>query len=247
MTSGRPIFVVGCPRSGTTLLRSILDAHPRICCPVWETGVFVALAQMLDRDSEWHAANDSLIGDLRPRMLQWARRSVETMMQELTAQVGKPRWAEKTPAHVLHIRLIHEVFPEAQFLHIIRNGRDVVRSLQNMPWAPRRIRWSSQRWIDSIQCGRDAASKLPVGRYMEVRYEELTKNPDELVHGLCAFLGEDFVPQMLAFNRAENNSWGKERQPLRAAPINQYPKLSFLERLVFSKMAGTLMHELGYR
>lgn len=242
----RPIFVVGCPRSGTTLLRSILDAHPRICCPEWESGVFVALSQMLDRDTEWHAANDSVIGSLRPRMIEWARRAVLEMMDELTAEVQKPRWAEKTPAHVLHIRLIHEVFPEAQFLHIIRNGADVVKSLQNMPWAPRRIRWSARRWIDSIETGRREGSSLPSGAYREVRYEDLTARPREVVEEICEFLGEEFEERMLAFDRAENNSWGKERRPIQDRPVNRHRELNAFERAVFRHIAGSLMKELGY-
>ena len=75
------------------------------------------------------------------------RRSTEDLISLFVSKAGKPRWAEKTPAHVFHMDLIHEVFPRAQFIHMIRNGRDVVRSLQNMAFAPREIRWSSRRWV----------------------------------------------------------------------------------------------------
>lgn len=243
----RPIFVLGCPRSGTTLLRSILDAHPRICCPEWETGVFVALAQMLDRDGQWHAANDSLIGDLRPRMLAWARHSVVEMMDKLTEGVDKPRWAEKTPAHVLHVRLIHEVFPESQIIHIIRNGKDVVRSLQSMPWTPRKIRWNTRWWIETVNTGRRQGAELSPSHYKEVRYEDLTQHPKSTVEALCGFLGESFVDSMLEFHKPEQNSWGSSGQPISSTPVNKHKELGWLERIQFQRLAGPLQRELGYQ
>jgi len=201
---------------------------------------------MLDRDQEWHAANDSLIGDQRDRMLTWAGQSVESMMQELTHGVDKPRWAEKTPAHVLHIRLIHEVFPSAQIIHIIRDGRAVVRSLQNMTWTPQKIRWSTRCWLDNVTTGRDSGKLLPDDCYHEIRYEQLTKDPETSVESICEFLSEPFTPQMLQFNQAKNNSWSKEQKPISSTPINKHRELNKLEKFVFARMATPLMKELGY-
>jgi hypothetical protein len=168
-------------------------------------------------------------------------------MDQLVSKSGKSRWGEKTPAHVFHIDLIDEVFPEAQFIHIIRDARDVVRSLQNVEWSPRRIRWSVGRWTDSVAAGRSAGRRLGTGRYLEVRYEALTREPRKVVEDICSFLCEPFSESMLEFHRPENNSWGITSMGIQNKPLNRYRKLSLTERMVLWMEAGHLMRELGYR
>jgi hypothetical protein len=244
--SDRPIFIVGSPRSGTTLMRSIVDAHPNICCPPWETGLLVHLDRVVNGDVKALLEKDKSFPVGRADLIAWARRSTEDLIALFAAKTGKPRWAEKTPAHVFHIDLIHEVFPRAQFVHMIRNGRDVVRSLQNMAFAPRAIRWSSRRWVDSVKAGRALGQKLPADQYCEVRYEDLIREPRPLVERLCGFLGEPFAPQMLEFHKPENNSWGKQDKPLQDKPVNKYRELGFVERAIFSWVASPLLKELNY-
>jgi hypothetical protein len=247
MNCENPVFVVGAPRSGTTLLRSMIDAHPSICCPTWETGLFEKFAMVLEGDVQYHFAKDPALAVSRADLLGWCRRSADDLMRQLTQRSGKSRWAEKTPAHVFHLDLIQEVYPEAQFVHIVRNGREVVRSLQSMPWAPRQIRWSCRRWVESVQAGREAGRRLPSGRYIELRYEDLTKNPEATVRSLCEFLGEPFEPQMLAFHEPTNNSWGVASRPLDSKPVNKHRELSLFERFVFARLGTPLLRELGYR
>ena len=245
--SDRPIFVVGAPRSGTTLMRSIIDAHPNICCPVWETGIFEKLATIVNGDIKLHLEKSPNFPMKRSDLLQWCQRSVEDLMHCLVSEIGKPRWAEKTPAHVFHIDLIHEIFPQAQFIHMIRNGRDVVRSLQNMLFGPRDIRWSTKRWIESVQAGRVSGEKLPKGQYLEIRYEDLLRNPEQILKQLCEFVREPWMPQMLDFHKPENNSWHLKHQPFQEKPIHNYRKLRLFEKIIFSWYAFRLMQELGYR
>jgi hypothetical protein len=244
----RPIFIVGSPRSGTTLMRSIVDAHPNVFCPSWETGLFVHLGAMLDGDLRTVMKKEKDNFPLsRSELVEWARKAAEDLMGRFGARSGKPRWAEKTPAHVHHIGLIHEVFPEAQLVHMIRCGYDVVKSLQNMAWAPRRIRWSTHTWVASVRAGREAGARLPAGQYTEVRYEELVAEPERVLRGLCDFLGEPFAPQMLEFHDPEKNSWKAALQPLQNKPVHDYRELTLGQRLLFAWSAGGLMRELGYR
>jgi len=243
----RPIFIVGSPRSGTTLMCNMIDAHPHIFAPYWETGLFIRFEELLTNHLPWvlkeHPASFPL---KRKDLIDWIRESVQALFGRFAAVCGKRRWAEKTPGHVFQIKLIHEVFPQAQFIHMIRNGRDVVRSLQNMPWAPRRLRWSIQRWMMSVRAGREQGAQLPPGLYTEVRYEDLVAQPAETLRRVCQFLGEPFSEQMLAFHLPENNSWRYKFEPLKHGPINAYPPSPCLERLLFWYNARGLMRELGY-
>jgi hypothetical protein len=242
-----PIFIVGAPRSGTTLLRSIVDAHPNICCPPWETGVFDRFDRMLSGDLEIVIDSEQSYPLHKPELVAWCRRSCDDLFRVLTEKSGKPRWAEKTPAHVFHIDLIHATYPAAQFVHIIRNGRDAVRSLQSQPWAPGNIRWSCHRWVQSVQAGREAGRKLPAAQYLELRYEDLISEPELNIKSLCHFLHEDYAPAMLNFHEPKNNTWGATAKPLTNKPVNKHRELTLWERLNFRVIGGATLKELGYR
>lgn len=246
--STKPIFIVGSPRSGTTLMRSIVDAHPRIFCPPWETGYFAHLNVMMNGDLV-KVMNEEIpnFPVNRAALIEWVRRSALDLFSLFGQQSGKSRWAEKTPAHVHHMNFILEVFPEAQFIHMIRSGSDVVKSLQNMPWAPRQIRWSINTWVESVKAGREVGARLSPSQYTEVYYEKLIESPDETLKQLCEFLGEPFAAQMLEFHAPEKNSWKTKLNPLQKKPIsNNYQGLSFSQRLLFKWFAGPLMRDLGY-
>lgn len=243
-----PVFIVGAPRSGTSLLRSILDAHPNVCCPTWETGVFDRLGSIVNGDVNVVMKREKEHFPLtRADLIAWCRRSVDDLMAMLTARVGKPRWGEKTPAHVFHMGLIHEVYPKAQFIHIIRDGRDAVRSLQNMSWAPREIRWSCRRWADSVRAGREAGHNLPAAQYREVRYEDLTAEPESTLRSLCEYLNEPFAPSMLEYHQPQNNSWGVAAAPIECNRKSNHRELSFLESMIFRRISGPMLRELGYK
>lgn len=246
--SSRPIFIVGSPRSGTSIMAEALDAHPSIFSPHWETGLFVRCDDMLNGHLNWALTENKAAMPLeRADFIAWIRESAESLFARFAVVTGKPRWAEKTPAHVFHMPLMQEVFPEAQFIHMVRNGRDVVRSLQQMPWAPRKTRWSIERWVRSVNVGRENGRKLPANQYTEVRYEEFLAEPRNCLMRLCSFLGEPFSEQMLSFHLPENNSWNVSLKPLQGAPVNRHKPLGALQRGMFSVFAGRLMRELGYK
>jgi hypothetical protein len=243
----RPIFVIGSPRSGTTLMRSILDAHPNIFCPSWETGLFVHLGAMLNGDLLKVLKKEGNRFPLRRAdLISWVRRSSLDLFEQFGQRAGKARCAEKTPAHVHHMEFITEVFPDAQFIHMIRNGYDVVKSLQNMPWSPHHVRWNTRTWVHSVRAGQQVGTKLRPGQYLEVRYEQLIQQPSDILECLCKFLGEPFAPEMLRFHEPDKNSWKAQLQPLKNQPINEYRELRIWQRLAFAWSAGRLMRELGY-
>ena len=223
-TSNAPIFVVGHPRSGTTLLRLILDAHPRIVIP--PEGHLVSLLTRAERKygklSE--AANFEQLVDrivAKKRMAEWkidvedARRRClagphtpgglfASLMTIWTERSGKPRWGEKTPGTYRFLPEVNRWFPDCQVLHIVRDGRDVAVSCLTPPFADQYDKGNvyevAVRWRDAIRRGRHAGGMLGPKRYLELRYEDLTAAPEAVVRGVCDFLGEDFTSAMLAYH-----------------------------------------------
>jgi hypothetical protein len=212
-------FVVGVPRSGTTLLRLLLDAHPDLAIPS-ETGFGLVLAErpmgyatpgeLLDRLVElptWQNLDFSRdeLARLLAELPSWdAAEALRTFYRAYAARRGKPRWGDKTPLHVEHMPLIAAAFPEARFVHIIRDGRGVLGSMSGMSIAPGdgSAEAIAGYWRDAIACARKAAETLPY--YHELRYEDLVTEPEPALRGLCEFIDLEFDPAMLrAHERAE--------------------------------------------
>lgn len=223
--SDAPIFIVGHPRSGTTLLRLILNAHPRIVIP--PEGHVVSLLRRaeakygkLSDPVAFEATLDRLLG--KARMQEWgfdeqvARARCEagehtpggifsSLMSLWTEKEGKPRWGEKTPGTYRFIPDVDAWFPDCQVIHIIRDPRDVAVSNLTPPFSERYDKGNEYevalRWRDAVRRGRAAAKELGPERYFEFRYEDLTDDPEALARRIAAFLNEGFVPEMLDYHR----------------------------------------------
>lgn len=208
-----PIIIGGCPRSGTTLMRVILDTHPHICCGP-ESALFKPL---------WPA----------PKKLSGRfgipRNTVEALFRYSPSQAwfideffklycrvqNKARWAEKTPANVLHLDFIFEHFPHARFVHVLRDGRDAVCSMRTHPRhkivngqivklnTRHPIRPCVERWRHDV---REGLRFRQDSRYTEVRYEDLVNNTRPTLERLFAFLEEPFDERVLAFHGVTGRS-----------------------------------------
>lgn len=211
-------IVVGSPRSGTTLLRLMLDAHSELAIPP-ETG-FLTLGQQLPgkddilRQNFYHA----IINYPEP-MPSWTDFEVskEDFWSALTAvpeftvsegyrvfyelyarQHGKARWGDKTPIYCKHLNTIRRLLPEARFIHIIRDGRDAALSLRQMWFSPGwEIETQASYWRDCVVSARRAG--LGRSDYMEVRYEELVLNPRETLKQVCDYINLTFEDTMLNY------------------------------------------------
>ena len=133
-----PIFVGGYLRSGTTLMRYLLDSHSEIACGP-ETEVFV---HEVRRCVEEIFASDHYEEYLRPFGLSpddvyrtFGRGVMQSFFERHRESKGKRRWADKTPANALHFEFLSRCFPEASFIHVIRDGRDVCLSMLTWPKA----------------------------------------------------------------------------------------------------------------
>ncbi|GAA0387327.1 sulfotransferase [Acrocarpospora corrugata] len=214
--SERPIFIVGCPRSGTTLLQLMLHAHPRVAVPP-ETRILVQVyrarrgygdlretknRRMLARKIA--KGSRTQFGDLGIDADEFIRRAVEgpgslgsvvgLVYKMFAERHGKVRWGDKRPPYIRHLDAILAMFPDAQIVHLIRDGRDCVASLKEMPWFQGDVYEAVHRWAEAIDAGR--GHKLPADSYYELRYEELCADPAGSLGGLCTFLGEEYDPAM---------------------------------------------------
>jgi hypothetical protein len=197
MTQGNPppIFVVGCQRSGTTMLRLILDSHPHISCGP-ETRFLAGLA--------------AITGDQWRRMSQygmsreeWHRRIAEFFggfQRDYATSRGKTRWADKSPLYALSLKFLDELFPDCQIIHVIRDGRDVVASHRKR-WGYVSAVKAAAKWPRYIEAARSVGRELPPSRYLEVRYEDVVGETEKTVRGLFDWLGEPWDPAVLDYDR----------------------------------------------
>ena len=213
---GRPPspFVVGVPRSGTTLLRLMLDAHPELAIPP-ETHFIprVIRAVRRGRDADRVAAvivhhrrwaDFNLDADeLRERVGAVdqldAGGAIRAFYELYAEKRGKPRWGDKTPGYATKMRRIQKALPEARFVHIIRDGRDVVASrARRSQREPLPVDVAARRWKRRIISTRGRAEG--VDHYAEVRYEELVAEPEATLRRVCAFVELPFDEAMLAYH-----------------------------------------------
>ena len=281
--------VVGCPRSGTTLITVMLDSHPEVAMPP-ETAFLPEMRTLegksgaelrsaffaLVTTDRWNVSNWNDIGIDRDayweRLCELASFSITAGLRVLYGMyadaAGKRLFGEKTPANTNWMPLIASLLPEARFIHIVRDPRDVVLSLGRTS-AGASVAQSAQAWVAMVSSARAFASS---GRpYHELRYETLLQEPERLLRGVCAFLGLDYADRMLDYrasgarhighlgDRLLPNGVAKVPRALRARlhenltrPLQTdraeawRQEMSAADRRTVETLAGPLMRELGY-
>ncbi|MEV1021669.1 sulfotransferase [Streptomyces sp. NPDC050264] len=214
----RPVFVVGCPRSGTTLLQLMLHAHPRIALPpetrfvlpayrerlgfgdLREQGNRAALGAWITRREATRFHELGLAADAVERAVTEAPPTLGSalgaVLRAYAQEHGKVRWGDKRPAYALHVGEILRLFPDAQFVHVVRDGRDCVGSLLRMPWWHSGFHEAVATWAQVMDVADTWSGVLGGARWHEVRFEDLVADPEAQLRGICAFLGEAYVPEM---------------------------------------------------
>jgi hypothetical protein len=214
----RPVFVVGCPRSGTTLLSLMLHAHPRLAIPP-ETRFLISTWRErhrfgdLSTDTQRRALAKACVRkksritdlDLDPDEVRDAILAAPptigsafgTVFRLYAERHGAARWGDKRPAYFQEVDVLLRLFPDAQVVHVVRDARANVASLKSMPWWPYGSIGSMATWAQAEWCSRRNAHRLPSHVFHVVRYESLVADPEPVLRELCAFLGEDFEPAML--------------------------------------------------
>ena len=214
-----PIFIIGSPRSGTTLLRLILNRHSRIAIPE-ETWYFPDLYKRLEKffkQKDWRFEVAGYIkkcttvhfpeldeSEIFSGLVDINKNEVPNILATINRlfaiKDNKPRWGDKTPGYVLHLPLLKNIFPEAKVVHIIRDGRDVVPSiLKYWEVGPQTYSFieTAYYWKNHVKTGQKFGPRLFGKNYMELRYEDLVSNPIEHTKIICEFIDEEFEPGML--------------------------------------------------
>ena len=299
-----PTFIVGVPRSGTTLLVTLLGEHPLLsalyetkflrnlllhcdkACWFWgdslsrrvvsytgeaqivhrfrsecekfhqkvlsfdEWAIDPATGRQTNRDfpsgihywrEEFERETDRWLKTLQAGPLteedvyRLAREYVYRLFSFHCGRTKKPYWINKTPGLLRYLCRIPKLFPFAQVIHIIRDGRDVACSNLNLPWGPTTVPEAAARWRSLLALGRNGVDPGFV-RYLELRYESLIEDPRNTLSTILVFLGLDGDPEKLLSKRAiYNTSTGVWRRRLGAK-----------ERKAFARQAGDMLISLGY-
>jgi sulfotransferase family protein len=246
---GRTIFVVGAQRSGTNWIQRILAAHPDVASMPTETHLFQWLKQ-LSIHIRHGAAGSLTIGQVymdRAQYLAAMRRFCDAIfVNNLEILDGRAdRLVERSPQHAHQLDLIAAVYPDASVVHIIRDGRDVVRSILNQRFGPEDAHDAAVEWRASIDDARRSAGE--VERYAEVRYEALLRDPAGEIGTLYEALGLRSSPDIVAAAVRESEipynvdpgmpqiGAGKWRQGLTEADV-----------ATISAVAGPMLTALGY-
>jgi hypothetical protein len=278
-------FVCGVTRSGTTLLRLMLDSHPEVAIP-GETHWVPKLIKAFERgpqsgeDAAHLAIDHKRWGDFHLDAAE-LRRQIEALDPVTAADAirafymlyaereGKIRYGDKTPGYVREMRRIQRVLPEARFVHIIRDGRDVSLSHLRMNWGPETYEQSARLWRNRIRKARKMAPDID--HYMEVRFEDLVADTEGVLRRVCDFIELDFDPVMLDYHeRAEGRLAEKARdlprkgrpdqpaetrleshklakEPPRSDRVGMWRERMAPEEVAeYEAVAGDLLLELGY-
>jgi hypothetical protein len=260
-----PIFIVGANRSGTTLVRLILNAHSRIAIPdeliyfdsylasvpieAWrapdlsEATYSAFVEDFLDRASASLPGLDPAV--LTSRILEGApnfKRPYQLVLDAWARHHGKPRWGEKTPGNLFYADILYDMFPKARFIYVVRDPRAGVASMQRVSFLPDDVVFNvlSRRKHDTT--GRATLERhVPAPRRMTVRYEDLVRDPAAVVRTLCDFIGEDFEPSMLHFHRDADDYMkaeaARDYNAAATAPISASKIAAWKDRLTTDEVA----------
>jgi hypothetical protein len=269
MAADAGFFVVGCPRSGTTLVREILDGHPRLAV-IDETHFVLGLAPrrwanrrpatlddvlrhhrlpFWDVDPEALRAEVLAAGPVPERFPDF----VDAVLSAYARLQGKARWGDKTPGYVEHIDRLAGWFPDARFVHVVRDGRHVAASLAERSWGSRTAVSGAFWWVRKVRAGRRAGERLGPERYLEVRLEDLVAEPEVWVERLCTFLGEAYDPSLLRYHERVAGSGRplpeQERHlvlPPTAGLRDWRARLSDADAAAVEAVCSRALAELGY-
>ena len=267
---GPPLLLLGVRRSGTTLLRVMLDRHSELAVPDEsyfvpqladrhlrrvDPDAFVDDLRRLNTLAEWDVPLNKVRVRLSPAMPIGA--AIATVYAVYAEEQGKRRWGDKTPMYMQNLRLLEKLFPDALFVHLIRDGRDAALSFLELPaglvtetWMhPRTPAEFACQWRTEVAAARRLGQRIG-SRYLEVRYEELVGDVEGVLRRICDFAWLGYEPAMADYAGNVDVSAKPHQQRLREPPTkgvrDWHKQMSRADVAAFEHVAGDLLRKLGY-
>lgn len=265
------MIVLGVRRSGTTLLRVMLDRNPELAVPdesyfvpqlarrhrtPVDPAAFLDDLRRLPTLVDWGLSPASVQARLRPGMT--TDDAIAAVFAAYAAERGKARWGDKTPLYMQHLDLLERLFPDARFVHLIRDGRDAALSFLSVPaglmtegWGhPRDAAGFACQWATEVASARELGARVGGQRYRELRYEALVADPEGELRTVCSFAGLEYDPAMLDYVGQTDSARKAHQQRLNEPPrqnVREWrTEMSESDRHAFEEVAGALLAELGY-
>jgi hypothetical protein len=269
-----PFFIVGNDRSGTTMLRLIVDRGPDAAVPpesMFLTDFKAAFDAGGPRDEEAAARLMSAVWE-HPKIRLWElagqpptvpqglsgqdayRFIAAAPFEAYAARHGKRRWGDKTPHYVHHIEHLLRLWPRARFIVLVRDGRDVALSLRRMPFGPNNAWAAAQWWARGIRAGARAQGEHP-DAVLTIRYEDLAERPHDEVRRLCSFVGLSYADDMLALEHVDparivpdQAAWFPTLfNGINTSAVGRWRReMGRRDQRIFAALAGAELEQLGY-
>ena len=267
LQSSKPTFIVGAPRSGTTLLRNMLNRHPAIAvCRETEFYHFIyrrrrAFGNLAILRNRQRLVKEYLSTERIRRLRLNLALLEQTLLEEGSSYEAlflsllrlyaraheKKRCGEKTPQHSLFAETLCEWYPGATIIHLLRDPRDVAASLMRMPSAPGDALGCARLWL---HYNLSASRSRHRPKYMLVRYEHLVAQPEQELARVCAFIGEQYVPEMLVPNwdPTANRPWlRRAEEPVTTERLGKWrEQLTPNQVSLIEWVVGPHMQTFGY-
>lgn len=276
-----PIFIVGANRSGTTLLRLILNAHSNIAIPeellylrsyLWGVHVNHWRKPEISREhyerfvSQLIEQKSPLLPGIDPERVKQDvlshdtidfRRPYQTLLEHWMRVEGKKRWGEKTPANLFYADVIRDMFPDARFIHVVRDPRAGVASMMRADFFPHDVAFNALDRHKHMTQGRAILERhVPAEQRMTLKYENLVTEPEKTIKTICHFLEEEFEPPMLQFYKdassymkpsAVNDFNAAATKPISSAMIDKWmEELKPGDIATIEKICEEEMREFNY-
>lgn len=274
----RPIIMLGSERSGTTLLMTMVGAHPRIAVPevAWlypRFRPYVHTYGDLTIESNFRTLAEEMVFGLKSpfwdmpinpttivdETIELAKERTfaglySAMFEKFSLYTGKPRWGEKTPHNLFYVEEILEDFPNAQFIYLTRDGRDSSAEYIQSSFGPTNIFAAAEIWNLCQNAVKPWRESLKNDQWLDIKYEDLVREPELILRQVCEFLNEEYNSSMLEFFKspiAARRGTTRDHAPLGSPVSTKYigrykNELSINEQRVFATVAGTELAENGY-
>lgn len=271
-----PVFIVGAPRSGTTMLQFIMDDLQNLSMPTGESHFVIPLFRCqqnfpnLDTRTGMHHLLQT-INDFNPIFLYQDLHGVKFDVDRLTDEFlaegrtsvrdviagifdhnargkGKARWGDKTPYYALHLDKLIEWWPNARIIHLVRDGRDVALSLfgRQHDFSAYNIYYAAQYWQKYVDVCREQGSRLPADQYLEIRYEDVLNDKDAAMRIICDFIGEP-LPNEALQPQAGLSEASRQLKVVNKDNQNKWRRaLNAWQIRVFESEAGATLQQSGY-